>query len=865
MTVGIRVHILEPHQNLRQRQFLLVHLPDRTYLDKKFWPFLAADPILMTAMKISGERERNGNMKKKQLLTMLGAMTLALILGAAPLTQSVLAAGNTGMESQSAVMDALRDNDIIDVTKRGSVTIHKYDLTAAEAAGDFTAGSVRATGEMNTEIEKKLADYAVSGVQFSCLRVGNVETHSVNDGTKTAVELVYEIPEKLAEILELTKADSINMTSAAEAEPCQNTGVWHFTSQQISDALEAILKVDNVSAKNALEKYLCDYGTMDSVTDQTAAKGVINLPKTNANGVTSVEELDLGLYLFVETEVPEQVTETVNPWFVQLPFTNEGTNGGDYWLYDMSVYPKNQTGNPTLDKSVRNAYSNTVSANGQTASGTDKNKSVHAGADYVSRNDSESLVVYHGPEQGGNEGDKTKAAYVANRGGYTSDGVTAGKDGTAISTDFSYRDTTTASEGDLLDYILVSKLPHISSQATYLSEYTFTDTLSKGIVYGKDVKIAFYDNAADANANNTANAALLWNLASGDYSQNYVDVTIQDPNTGAHTSDGSTRMIVSLTEEGLRVINQGLQKVKGLEHGLSDYYMVVYYTATVNSDESVILGDDGNPNNVSLIWSRTSDGFYNMLEDRNYVYSYGLNLTKTFSDQKGRFDHVKFKLYNSTDAYYVVAEKSTEKDGVYYVTGKTTDPQKATAFTPAAADGKLIVNGTEADTYQLTEIETDDGYNLLKNQIVIDISSTDRDVIASVAGVTGMDAEAVKAIVENYQGGIYDENENLVTNQMDELFGTEAGAPAAEQANGRTIGKTDLYVGKIKSASATVDDISANMTDQNGVVLLSVNNTKGFLLPQTGGKGMYVVTVLGAIAVAGGYCLVVRKKEIHEK
>ena len=804
-------------------------------------------------------------MKKRQLVTMLGAMTMALVFGAMPLTQSVLAAGSTGVMSQSAAMKALADSDIIDVTKRGSVTIHKYDLTAAEAAGDYSAGSVRATGETNEEIEKKLADYALAGVQFSCLRVGNVETHSVNNGTDTSIELVYEIPEKLADILKLKKADSVAMTSEKEARACQNTGVLHYTSQQISDALAGILKNDNVAAKNALESYLYDYGSMDSTADQIAENGVITLPKTNENGVTMVGDLDLGLYLFVETEVPEQVTETVNPWFVQLPFTNEGENGGDYWLYDMSVYPKNQTGNPTLDKSVRNAYSNTVSASGQVASGTDKNKSVHTGADYVSRNDSESLVVYHGPDENGNQADKNAVSYVANRGGYSVDGVTAGKGGTGISTDFSYRDTTTASEGDVLDYILVSKLPHISSKATYLSEYTFTDTLSKGIEYGKDVKIAFYDNAEDANANNTAKAALLWNLTSGDYSQNYVDVTVQDPNTGSNTSDGSTRMKVSLTETGLGVINQGIRDVKGLEHGLSDYYMVVYYTATVNSDDSVILGDEGNPNNVSLIWSRTSDGFYNMLEDRNYVYSYGLNLTKTFSDQKGRFDHVKFKLYNSTDAYYVVAEKSLEKDGVYYVTGKTTDPKNATAFTPAAADGKLIVNGTEADTYQLTEIETDDGYNLLKDQIVIDISATDRDVIASVAGVTGMDKEAVNAIVENYQGGIYDENGNLVTAQKDELFGIEAGEPVVEQANGRTIGKTDMYVGKIKSASATVDAVAANMTEENGAVLLSVNNTKGFLLPRTGGNGMYLVTILGAIAVAGGYCLVVRKKEVHEK
>lgn len=112
----------------------------------------------------------------------------------------------------------------------------------------------------------------------------------------------------------------------------------HYTGQQISDALEAILKADEVAAKNALENYLYDYGTLDATTDQKAASGVCNLPKTDRNGYTYLDNLELGLYLFVETEVPEQVTDTVNPWFVQLPFTSAD---GDMWQYDMNVYPKN--------------------------------------------------------------------------------------------------------------------------------------------------------------------------------------------------------------------------------------------------------------------------------------------------------------------------------------------------------------------------------------------------------------------------------------------------------------------------------------------------------------------------------------------
>ena len=90
----------------------------------------------------------------------------------------------------------------------------------------------------------------------------------------TSLELVYEIPEKLAEILGLQQADAVDMSKAEEAYPCQNAGVCHYGGHQIMDALEGILKADEVAAKNALERYLYDYGTLNSTTDQTAATGV---------------------------------------------------------------------------------------------------------------------------------------------------------------------------------------------------------------------------------------------------------------------------------------------------------------------------------------------------------------------------------------------------------------------------------------------------------------------------------------------------------------------------------------------------------------------------------------------------------------
>ena len=77
-------------------------------------------------------------MKKKQLTIMLGAMTLALLLGTAPVVQNVAAAGLPVSISQKAKQDALEHADIIDSLKKGSVAIRKYDMTAAQAAGDYS-------------------------------------------------------------------------------------------------------------------------------------------------------------------------------------------------------------------------------------------------------------------------------------------------------------------------------------------------------------------------------------------------------------------------------------------------------------------------------------------------------------------------------------------------------------------------------------------------------------------------------------------------------------------------------------------------------------------------------------------------------
>lgn len=830
-----------------------------------------------------------------------GTLALATMCSLTPVASvSVFAATSASDANNTATNKDLENADIIDYSKKGSLTIHKYDITAAEKAGDYTKGDRIANGQEDSVLEDTMKDYALEGVQFTYLRVGNIETYSDTKNGETKVEVVYEIPTKLAEILQLNpqtgtgEKDAYDMNGKGVAKKCTNAGVLHYTSTQLSKALADILEADDIAAKSALEEYLYSYGTQDDTTendqstntDGSTGVKAVNLPKTDKNGYTHAENLDLGLYLVVETEVPEQVVDTTNPWFVSLPFTNmtgsqdDTKTGGDFWLYDMDCYPKNQTGNPTLDKSVRNAYSSTAAKdkNGQVDNGQDY--------DYSETSGTGSLIVFNDDTNADNTADTDESKYVANRGGYTSDGVTAGKDGANYSTDYEYRDTQTASAGDVLDYILVSKLPHISSKATFLSEYTFTDILSKGLTYNKDVKIAFYNNAEDANANNTANATTIWNVTSGNQNQDYAEVYVTDKDTGAHYKNGSTQMTVSLTEKGLNIINGtgvtgdnagGNQDhdLSTSEGSMSDMYMVVYYTATVNSDATLVLGDNGNPNDVVLTWSRTSDQYSNTLEDRNYVYAYGVDLTKTFSDKKGDMSKVQFKLYNKTDAYYVVAEKS-EKDGNWYVTGKTKNKEDGTTFTPDEK-GKIFVYGLEADTYGMTEIATDNGYTLLEDSVNVEITPTDREINASVSGVTGMDEAAIDAIVQFYHGGIYDENGNLVTASKDYIKDKDANRPAVQDPNGRTIGKTDMYVGDIKPATAKVDNVAADMVSSSytegnmeqklespdATVVMHVVNNKNFTLPQTGGYGTIIFTLAGCAVALGGVAVVTKKSKKH--
>ena len=524
----------------------------------------------------------------------------------------------------------------IDPAKNASLSIYKYDITTASAEGAWDAESYVSTGLHDDTVIDKLSKYAIQGVEFTYLRIADITMNNeLADGQRQVGVLYgFDSSDRSTAVL-----SAISLT-AADAHKTDN-GINYFTSDVLNNKLAAALAANATNVKNALEA--------------AVKNGGVAMTETDATGHTSASNMEQGLYLVVETRVPENVTSTCNPFFVSLPMT---TIDGAAWNYDVTVYPKNQTGNPDLEKTVREAKNST----------------------------------------GKNTGSLTD----------TTDG---------------YAHTTTASVGDVVDYQIISTLPTITSKASGLSEYTYVDTMSKGIKYNKnDVVIEFFKDAG------CTDKIATWAENSGKFTVGY--------------DDAANTMTIRMTESGLSEINEVTSVyIDSVKRGYSDCTMRITYAATLTADAK--MGDTDNPNEVVLTWKRTNTTYFDTLKDCCHVYTYGIDVLKQFSDNGGNLRNVKFRLHNDTDDVFVIADL---KDGVYYAKGFAAKKSDATTFIPNA-QGHIVVKGLEGDAYSLTETATDKGYVLLKDAVKIAIKTAENGqcekcsakLLAASATVNGKD------------------------------------------------------------------------------------------------------------------------------
>ena len=689
-----------------------------------------------------------------------GLMTLVLLLSSVP-----------------AVFADEADTKTIDQDAACSLTIWKFDYTNAKKDGVWDEDAFPSTGWQESYVENTLVNtnrkgdtdgqngnalgngqaskgYAIAGVEFTYLKAADIVTFE-NQGTTQVLYGFHKTD--AADLLKAIGLES-GANRCAEADSL-DADRYFYTSDTLNKALTQSLEANSTTVKNALETFIRNGGTA--------------MAPTNESGKTVARDLPVGLYLLVETKVPEMVTSTTNPFFVSMPMTTVTGNdnsasqdGGTAWNYDVVVYPKQETGIPTLEKTVREAKADT----------------------------------------GKNEGS------------------------TSITDGFAH--TATGSAGDTMEYQIVSTLPTITSQATALSTYNFYDTLCEGLTYSKDagVTIEFFTDAA------CTDKAASWNKDSGKFTVTY--------------SEDGRHMTVDIAKAGLEEINGATANKNGkLYTGYSNYTARVTYSAVINADKSFAYGEKGNENTVILTWKRTSGDYYDTLIDDCHVFSFGLDLTKLFSDvdvetaaETKLYDSVKFKIQNKTDGTWIIAKRNDE-EGVYYVTGHTDKEADATVFTPVTMGksyGHIMVKGLEEDTYSITEIQTANGYTLLKNAITVTISLKENP-----AKPCNVYAKDVLGVLQNDPHYAFDGGEDLKLANIPQR---------ALSHNSPT-------------ASATVDKNDVTMLEDNGSanaeVPLTVKNTKGFDLPKTGDHGTWMYSLVGILLMstaAGVIVLTVKKK-----
>ena len=689
----------------------------------------------------------------------------------------------------------------IDEEANCSLTIWKYDWTNAVKDGIWSEDSFVSTGWRESYVEDILGDgvrdgdsngapdhslgngqtsngYAIKGVGFSIANVATITTFTESENDQhpdyNLTKVLYAFNKIEAKDL-LAAIGLGNGNGRYENADYLDSNCWFYESDVLNKAMATALAENSTTVKNALEAFMA------------ANPNRVYMDLTDNNGKTIKRNLSVGLYLVVEDIVPEMVTSTTNPFFVSLPMTtvsgdanSASPEGGHFWNYDVVVYPKNETGIPTLEKTVREAKDDTGTHNG------------------------------------------------------TND-ITDG-----------FEHNATASAGDVLEYQIISTLPTITSNATSLTTYNFYDSISEGLTYNKalkDVKIEFFTDA------DCTDKVATWVQGDGKFTVTY--------------SSDDRHMTIDITADGLAEINGGTENVNGkLYEGYSNYTARVTYTATINSNASFVFGDNGNCNEVVLTWRRTSGEYYDTLIDDAHVYSFGMDLTKLFSDVDSEtaedtdmFKHVKFKVWNEADGYWITATRNDD-EGVYYVTGHVTEEADATIFYPVTSNGqfgKVIIKGMEDDEYVITEVETANGYTLLKDDIILDINAIyDEDRICDIY------SKDVLGLLQNdphYCNGLAvpmdlsDENVLLLTNIPQKYM---------EHT--------------MMTAYASVDGNSVTMLEDNGSANaeapLTIVNTRGFDLPQTGDNGTMVFTVIGVIAMAGAMFvlfLVTRKGKKNEK
>lgn len=675
----------------------------------------------------------------------------------------------------------------IDKTKKGSITIYKY-LHSTELTG-----SVDGTGEQQ----------------------------SVPNGATPLKDAGFTI-------YQVKTADELVAYYEAAGEPDAVTADSYFKSPD--DKTAANLK-DGIAAVEG----------KDGKTER----------KTDNNGYVKFADLDVGMYLVIETTTPDSVVKPVEPFLVSIPMTRvqvgEQATGGQLkeWLYDVVVYPKNSSakGNITLIKKgktdgkadeIKNLPEVIFKLQRYNANSTSADRyddyTVNGTSQFTTNGDGKITVEnllkgkYRFVEIGYTEG-KESGYIINNNVAYefeindqgklvTPEGATAnsdfviGNDNTMtvynhkpdLEKDVAQRDTTKGSDagndtdyavGDTVEYTLTIYVPE---NVAKLKTFKVVDTMNKDqLMHNLDSVTISSKDAEGQDVIFDAN----------------IDYTLTD------TSDSNNSEITIDFKAGTSQDNLNAAAGKTI---------TISYTATLQPGADTTT--DGNVNEAHLDYSRKTDikdgedDTPYEIHDKAVVYTFKTGILK-----KGQDGNTEKLLNGVTFDLYKKYDKNTDK-----LKENTTDTVifgvKECKFLTAADAKALGLNETEAETepkwFKVTTLTT-----------------------------TGEGAEAGRATVSGLPDGEYKLVETMTNKGYNLLSGPVDANLTVDYTTTWTVSNTFDRNGKLIKRDVKTTTFT-NGTSDYTYEPITIINRKGFDLPTTGGFGTLLFSGIGVLLVVAG-------------
>lgn len=699
-------------------------------------------------------------------------------------------------------------------------------------------------------------------------------TTSTINKSKTGSITIYK--RSMTETIPTEPAGKGETVINPSGEALENVG---FTIYKVMDAGELVKYYDGITTGDAV-KYQTYFKanttefTAENLTDEVKGKEVKETSessgekKTDKAGKVEFTGLEVGLYLVIETTLPQAVTQKAEPFLVSIPMTrigageDETTNpNNEVWMYDVTVYPKNSIaqGNVTLEKKgvTGSDTANAVSLDG--VKFTLYRKSDTDGT-YTAVTDCTDKVTANGQIQFSN---LRKGSYYIMETGYA-DNADAGyildtkakyafaidKDGkVAANTDLTGNDVVNATEGVFAISAEDSKLtvynykPDVEKTVTKRdgsSTVTNTDGTTVGnheADYGVGDKVT-YTLTIDVPANiaklrtftvtdTTVAAQLVHDTGRVTVSAKNKDNTVTGITSAYGTPDIKTEGKNSVLTIAFTPAN--LESVAGGQ-------ITITYTATVQKD--AIVAGSGNVNSAKLQYSRTTDTTkaeegenepYE-IEDQSVVYTFSTSLLK--KGEGGTYDGtampgVTFALYKKVennewsdqDKVTIAGKeynKNTDVISNAVALGLTENKEETWIKIPYAdraedgstdTNGKLTYSGLPKGTYRFVETKTLDGYNLL--------------------------SEPVDAKLNQQYSTVWTTSTTYVGGKLE----------------------------KNKYSSTTYTGDAASTTDKP----ITIINRSGFQLPVTGGFGTLLFSGIGVLLVLAGVAVLFSMKKKNDR